>query len=169
MLHKRRTLVLALAIVCASGACRNVAVNPPGPDLCVTFSGGGTHVGKAFPLRIPAVGLENTCAPFNGVELGGLQGGITGTGCVTSNGGAFLLHYSYHGARSPQGAESYFESGFCRFEFHSQINNIGGFCRGTILTSNLNGKNVGQSAYHQGATLSFCSPPASDVVEPLSP
>jgi hypothetical protein len=98
--------------------------------------------------------------------VGGLQGGITGTGCVTNSGGAFLLHYSYHGAFSPPRVESYFESGFCRFEFHSAINNIPGFCRGTILTSNLNGKNATQSAYHQGATLSFCS---ADVVEPSNP
>jgi hypothetical protein len=162
MPHKIRTLVLALGMVCASGACRDLPINAGGPDLCITFAGGGTHAGKAFPLRIPAVGQENTCKPFNGVESGGLRGAITGTGCVTQNGGAFILQYSYHNAFPPRGDQSYFESGFCRFEFHSNIDHVPGACRGTILQ----GPPPTQSSYHQNATLSFCS---VDVVEPLSP
>jgi hypothetical protein len=68
MLRQSQILIAALGLVCASGASA--------ADLCVGFSGGGVIAGKGFTL--PPQGEEkNTCKPFNGVEQGGLFGGVT--------------------------------------------------------------------------------------------
>jgi hypothetical protein len=125
MLHKSRMLMVALGLVCASGASANAA------DLCVSLGGGGgTLVGKGFTL--PEV---NTCKPFSAFEDGGLAGAATGTGCVDRNGGTFILHYSYHNSFPFARKGSYFESGLCRFKFGGTKLPAPGSCRGTVLTS----------------------------------
>ena len=104
---KSQMLIVTLGIVCAGGA--NAA------DLCVAFSAGGVIAGKGFTLP-PKDEEKNTCKPFNGVEQGGLFGGVTGTGCVDSQGNTFILHYAYHNCLpNTRAGGSYFESGFCRF------------------------------------------------------
>jgi hypothetical protein len=137
MLRKRQILIVALGFVWASGASA--------ADLCVGFSGGGIIAGKGFTL--PPKGEEkNTCKPFNGIEDGGLFGGVTGTGCIDSQGNTFILHYSYHSCLpNTRAGGSYFESGFCRF-FLKEDFPIPGYCRGTIVSAGQAGEYGRQEA-----------------------
>jgi hypothetical protein len=149
---KSQMLIVTLGIVCAGGA--NAA------DLCVAFSAGGVIAGKGFTLP-PKDEEKNTCKPFNGVEQGGLFGGVTGTGCVDSQGNTFILHYTYHNCLpNTRAGGSYFESGFCRFFLKEDFPKPG-FCRGTIVNS-------GQPGQYgpQAATLFVCD---VDVVETSCP
>jgi hypothetical protein len=127
MLHKGRTLMVALGLVCASGTSTNAAA-----DLCLTLAGGGgTTVGKGFTLPPP-----NECKPFNAFEDGGLAGATTGTGCTDRNGGTFILQYTYHNSL-PLNDGNYWESGLCRFRigFGGGPLPTDGRCRLTVLTS----------------------------------
>lgn len=152
MLNKGRILIVSLGLICASA---NAAA-----DLCFDYDdGGGISAGDRFTLP-----LVNQCKPFNGFETaepGGTAGTITGTGCTASNGGQFLLHYSFHNWFA-LGGNSYFESGTCRFPL--QHGPVGaslpapGLCRGTFV----HGSN--QGGFVQGARIFNCTRnvPASD-------
>jgi hypothetical protein len=147
MQHKSWMLILAL--VCAPVASK--------ADLCFNYEGGGgTHVGKDFTLTDDIARNVNRCAPFNSFEDGGLGGAITGTGCIAEDGGTFILHYSYHSAFPLRSSiDSYFESGFCRFQFHARPLPAPGGCRGTVVTGKVG--QVGRaSSFRQGATIFKC-------------
>jgi hypothetical protein len=152
MLHKGRMFIIALGLVCASVASAQA-------DLCFVYSGGGgTVVGDRFTLP-----LTNQCKPFNGFELGAgsTAGAITGTGCTASNGGQFLLHYSFHNWFA-LGGGSYFESGTCRFPLARgpALESLpsSGICRGTFVTPS------GQNGFVQDARIFNCNRdvPAAD-------
>lgn len=141
MIRTAQKLVAALGLVCMSVAGAQAA------DLCLTLGGGGgTIVGKGFTIPPP-----NKCKPFNGFENGGLGGLVTGTGCTTSNGGSFILQYSYNNYfASGFGNNNYWESGACNFQFHNDPIPGSGICRGTVGTTSLGGFVV-------GASLSSCT------------
>ena len=84
MLHRERTLVVALGLVVAS------ALSAEAMDLCVD-SGGYTYVGKKF--KVP---LRNQCKPFNGFTAD-RDWFVTGTGCTSEKGDFFRLQYTANG------------------------------------------------------------------------
>jgi len=151
---RRKTWMLILALVCAPGASK--------ADLSFLYDGGGgTHVGKDFTLTDDIARNVNRCAPFKGFEDGGLNGATTGTGCIAENGGTFILHYSYHSASPPSSSsDTYFESGFCRFQFHATPLPAPGGCRGTVVT----GGRI--SSFRQGASIFKCDRNVTDGLAP---
>ena len=81
MLHRERTLVVALGLVVAS------ALSAEAMDLCVVVNP-STTIGKKF--KVP---LRNQCKPFNGFTSDGLWF-VTGTGCTDADGKFFRLQYT---------------------------------------------------------------------------
>lgn len=139
MLRTGRILMTALGFLCLGLTSARAA------DLCLSYDGGGgIIVGKAF--RIPS---PNKCKPFHGFEVGGLEGMVTGTGCTTSNGGSFILHYSYNNYFAYNGG-NYAEGGTCNFQFHNDPIPSSGICRGTVVTGSVGG-------FVQGASLFACN------------
>ena len=131
MLHKVTLLMATAAIV-------SVTVAANAADVCFRYeNGGGTLVPPGFILLDDIFGNRNLCAPFNAYEsaTAGLWGALTATGCISSNGNAFILHYSYHNLNGFYPISSYFESGTCRFRIRSlNWTLLNGFCRGTVIT-----------------------------------
>jgi hypothetical protein len=176
MLHRTPMLIVALGLVCASGASASAA------DLCIELEGGGAvSVIKNPRLQLkccPADPAEaNTCEPVAGFEQhgfqpqqGGIGGAITGSICVDKESGGFTYHYMYHNAWALQGwFQGYFETAFCRFGLTASAltkeDAFRGTCRGTVVASPAQGQATA-GTFRRSALLWHCDVPVTGALAP---